>query len=54
MPFAGQVHGSHRLPQPQSVAMARSDAVLLWDPTNQTLIVGNIVGDGCLEPDPDE
>jgi hypothetical protein len=26
------------------VALARTDAVLLWDPTNRTLIAGNIVG----------
>jgi hypothetical protein len=27
------------------VALARSDAVLLWDPADRTLIVGNIVGE---------
>jgi hypothetical protein len=27
------------------VAMAQADAVLLWDPANETLIVGNIVGE---------
>ena len=26
------------------VALAKADTVLLWDPTNQTLIVANIVG----------
>jgi hypothetical protein len=26
------------------VALARADTVLAWDPTNQTLIVANIVG----------
>jgi hypothetical protein len=27
------------------VALAQADTVLLWDPTNETLIVGNIVGE---------
>ena len=27
------------------VGLTRTDAVLLWDPTNRTLIAGNIVGD---------
>jgi hypothetical protein len=26
------------------VALARADTVLLWDPTNRTLIVANLVG----------
>ena len=27
------------------LTMAQANTVLLWDPTNQTLIVGNIVGE---------
>ena len=29
---------------PALLAMARADAILLWDPTHQTLIAANLVG----------
>jgi hypothetical protein len=33
------------------LALARADTTLLWDPTNRTLIVANIVGTWLIATD---